>query len=75
MPLPAVSARETIRAFEKAGFLRIRQKGSHVVMQKKTGFSTMTLVIPNHAELARGTLRAIIRKAGISVEDFVALLR
>ena len=75
MPLPAVSAKEAIRAFGKAGFAWIRQSGSHVIMQKKAGHSTVTLVIANHPELAKGALRAIIRKAGMSVEDFISLLR
>ncbi|MBI5241547.1 MAG: type II toxin-antitoxin system HicA family toxin [Elusimicrobia bacterium] len=75
MSLPSISGKEAIRSLGKAGFVRIRQSGSHVVLQKRLGHTTVTLVIPNHPELAKGTLRAIIRKAGMSVEEFVALLR
>ncbi len=75
MSLPAISARQAIRAFNKAGFAWVRQAGSHILMQKHVKNSTVTLVIPNHHELAKGTLRAIIRKAGMSVEDFVSLTR
>ncbi len=74
MSLPSISAREALRAFEKAGYRRVRQSGSHVVMQKTVGHSTNTLVVPNHPELAKGTLRAVIRKSGMTVEEFVALL-
>ncbi|MEK7747419.1 MAG: type II toxin-antitoxin system HicA family toxin, partial [Elusimicrobiota bacterium] len=72
---PAISAKEAVRAFRKADFEWIRQSGSHIVMQKTIGRSTLTLVIPNHPELAKGTLRSILRKAGMSVDEFVLLLR
>ena len=75
MSLPVVSAREAVRAFSRAGFVWVRQAGSHIVLQKKVGHSTVTLVIPNHHELAKGTLRATIRKSGMTVDDFVILLR
>lgn len=75
MSLPSISAREAIRAFEKSGFHRVRQSGSRVVLQRRSGHSTVTLVVPNHEELAKGTLRAVIRKAGMTVEEFVSLLR
>lgn len=75
MPLPSISAKDAFRAFGKAGFSRVRQSGSHVVLQKKLPGTTVTLVIPSHSELAKGTLRALIRKAGMSVDEFVALLR
>ncbi|MBI5243122.1 MAG: type II toxin-antitoxin system HicA family toxin [Elusimicrobia bacterium] len=75
MPLPSISAKEAIRVFCKTGFTRVRQSGSHVVLQKRLGHTTVTLVIPNHPELAKGTLRAVIRKAGMSIDEFVRLLR
>jgi predicted RNA binding protein YcfA (HicA-like mRNA interferase family) len=72
--LPSVSGKGAVRALQKAGFRFIRQSGSHLVLQKPTPGSTVTVIVPNHSELAKGTLRAIIRKSGLSVDDFIALL-
>ena len=70
--LPSVSGRQCIRALEKAGFRIVRQEGSHVVVRRDAQFAQ--LVVPDHRELDRGTLRAIIRQAGLSVDEFVALV-
>lgn len=72
--LPSLSGKEAIRALGKVGFQQIRQAGSHIVLQKPIPGSTITVVVPNHPELAKGTLRSIIRKSGLSVEDFIELL-
>lgn len=72
--LPVVSGKETIRALIKLGFVEIRQSGSHIILQKRVSSSTRTLVIPNHHELAKGTLRSILRKAELTVENFQKLL-
>lgn len=72
--LPVVSGREAIRALSQAGFVEIRRAGSHVVLQKKIPGGTNTLVVPDHPELATGTLRAIIRKSGLTVDEFSGLL-
>jgi len=69
--LPVVSGREAVRAFKKLGFIFYRQKGSHMILYHANG---RHLSIPDHKELDRGTLRALIRGAGITVEDFVATL-
>jgi predicted RNA binding protein YcfA (HicA-like mRNA interferase family) len=71
--LPRISGRQAVAAFERAGFEVKRQRGSHIVMVKR-GFAE-TLSVPDHGELRPGTLRALIRKAGLSVEEFLALLR
>ena len=73
--LPVLSGKEAIGALEKDGFQRVRQSGSHIVLQKSVPGTTITVVVPNHPELATGTLRSIIRRAGLSVDDFVALLK
>ena len=52
--LPAVSAKDLIRALERDGFLVLRQKGSHIVIQKKTPQEVITTVVPNHSEIAKG---------------------
>ena len=71
--LPPVSGREAVSAFERAGFEVRRQRGSHIVMTKPG--HPETLSVPDHRELQAGTLRALIRKARLSVEQFEELLR
>ena len=72
--LPNIIAKDTARAFEKAGFLYDRTEGSHFIY-KKPGFRFL-LSIPIHKgkDLPSGTLRALIRTSGLSVEEFVELL-
>lgn len=70
--LPIVSGAEAVRAFGRAGWVVDRQRGSHVVMVKLGHLASLS--IPQHRELAPGTLRALIRAAGLSVEEFIALL-
>jgi len=67
-----ISGKEAAKAFEKAGWRAIGQVGSHLVMIK-TGVR-VNLSIPQHKELSVGTLRALIRNAGLSVDEFLALL-
>ena len=70
--LPAISGRDAVRAFEADGWQVARQSGSHIIMTK-TGVP-VTLSIPNHRELKRGTLRGLIRNAGLDVQAFVEFL-
>lgn len=72
--LPTLSGKEVIRALAKAGFNQVRQAGSHIVLQKQIPGSTITVVVPNHPELAKGTLRSVIRKTGLNVDEFIALV-
>ncbi|MDO8477063.1 MAG: type II toxin-antitoxin system HicA family toxin [Candidatus Rokubacteria bacterium] len=71
--LPAVSGREAVRAFAKIGYREDRQTGSHIILRRQDP-PNRRLTVPDHKELARGTLRNLIREAGLSVEEFVALL-
>jgi predicted RNA binding protein YcfA (HicA-like mRNA interferase family) len=71
-PLPEVSGRQAVAAFERAGFTISRQRGSHIIMTRPG--HPATLSIPDHRRLKPGTLRALIRKAGLSVEEFLGLL-
>lgn len=71
--LPVVSGKQALRAFEKAGWTFSRQRGSHMILTK-IGVEG-NLSIPEHAELDRGTLRHLIRVAGMSVQEFITLLR
>jgi predicted RNA binding protein YcfA (HicA-like mRNA interferase family) len=68
--LPVLSGREVVRVFEVLGWEVARQSGSHVVMVKDG--QTATLSIPEHREVAKGTLRSLIRAAGLTVAEFVA---
>ena len=70
--LPSVSGKQCVNALLKAGFVFLRQTGSHIVLRRQEPFAQ--LVVPNHDELDRGTLRAIIRQADISVEQLIKLL-
>lgn len=72
MKVPRISGRECVRALEKMGFHVKRQEGSHIILRRDDPFAQ--IVVPNHKELDRGTLRAIIRQAGVSVEDFIHYL-
>lgn len=68
--LRRLSGREVCKILSKKGFSQIRQKGSHIIMQKKTKDSTITVPVPDHAELRIGTLSAIIRQSRLSRELF-----
>jgi len=70
--LPSVSGRECVRALEKLGFVLRRQEGSHMILRRNEPFSQV--VVPDHRELDRGTLRAILRHAGIEIAQFAELL-
>lgn len=70
--LANISGKQAVKAFEKAGWIRVGQVGSHLVMTK-SGIR-VNLSIPQHKDLAQGTLRALIRNAGMSVDEFLHLL-
>lgn len=71
--LPVISGRRVVRALETAGYEVDRQRGSHIVLRHSRP-PHRRVVVPDHREVARGTLRAILRNAGLSVEEFRALL-
>ncbi|MBN2541272.1 type II toxin-antitoxin system HicA family toxin [bacterium] len=71
--LPVVSGKECLKALTKAGFYLKRRKSSHFVVRRDEPFAQV--VIPNHKVLDRGTLRGIIRAAGLSVDEFNSLLK
>ncbi len=70
-PIPTVSGAEAVRALERAGFLPVSQRGSHVKLHHADG---RTVIVPMHREVAVGTLRSILRQGGLTVEQFIALL-
>ena len=70
--LPRVSGRQVVTALAKLGYEKDRQKGSHMVL-RQTVAPHRRLSVPDHKEIAKGTLRAIIKQAGLTVEEFKAL--
>jgi predicted RNA binding protein YcfA (HicA-like mRNA interferase family) len=68
--LPVLSGREVVRAFESFGWQVARQSGSHIVMVKEGEMATLS--VPDHREVAKGTLRSLIRAAGLTVAEFVS---
>jgi predicted RNA binding protein YcfA (HicA-like mRNA interferase family) len=72
--LPRISGREVVFALTKLGYEKDRQKGSHIVL-RQAAYPHRRLVVPDHKEVAKGTLRAIIKQAGLTVEEFNELLR
>jgi len=69
--LRRVSGEETIRALERLGFEKVRQRGSHVVLKKQTLEGAVGCVVPLHSELAIGTLRGILRQARVTPNEFM----
>ena len=63
--LRVLSGREVCQIMSEQGFEEVRRRGSHIIMQKKAGGTTITVPVPDHAELRRGTLSGIIRQAGL----------
>jgi predicted RNA binding protein YcfA (HicA-like mRNA interferase family) len=68
--LPLLSGAEVCGILGRYGFEKVCQRGSHLVMQKKLVSSAVTVPVPEHRELKKGTLRSIIRQSGLDVEIF-----
>jgi predicted RNA binding protein YcfA (HicA-like mRNA interferase family) len=71
--LPVISGRDVVRALAKAGWQMVRQRGSHMILVKDGHIATLS--VPDHREVAKGTLRSLIRSSGLSVDEFLGLLR
>ena len=71
--LPRLSGREVVKALGKIGYEQDRQRGSHIIVRQKA-LPHRRITIPDHKEIAKGTLRAIIRAAGLTVDEFKGLL-
>ena len=70
--LPRISGKRCVKALAAIGFIFRRQHGSHMILRRDDPFSQLT--VPDHDELDRGTLRAIIRQAGLTVDEFKNLV-
>ncbi|OGU13373.1 MAG: hypothetical protein A2X61_14830 [Ignavibacteria bacterium GWB2_35_12] len=68
--LKVLSGEEVCKILMLNGFERIRQRGSHIIMQKKFENTSITVPVPNHKELMSGTLKSIIKQSGLSKEIF-----
>jgi predicted RNA binding protein YcfA (HicA-like mRNA interferase family) len=69
--LPLLRGREVVRVFEKFGWQVARQRATHIILVKEGARATLS--VPDHREVARGTLRALIRAAGLTVDEFIAV--
>ena len=73
-PVPLLRPQEVLRAFQKLGWeVARRQRGSHIILTKSGHIATLS--VPNHPQVARGTLRSLIAKAGLPVEEFLEALK
>ena len=71
--LPVVFGRDAMKAFKKLGYVLDHQTGSHLILRQSTP-PHRRLTVPSHRELAKGTLRSLICEAGLTVDEFCALL-
>jgi predicted RNA binding protein YcfA (HicA-like mRNA interferase family) len=69
--LPVLSGQEVVRIFERHGWTKARQKGSHIILTKSGNIASLS--VPDHREVARGTLRSLIRCSGLTTEEFQSL--
>ncbi len=70
--LPILSGAQTVRNFQRLGWNVARQRGGHIIMTKPG--ELVTLSVPNHSTVAKGTLRTLIRSAGLTVDEFCSTL-
>lgn len=70
--LPVLSGREVVRVFQRLGWQVARQSASHIIMIKEGEMATLS--VPDHREVAKGTMRSLIRTAGLTVQEFVSVM-
>lgn len=68
--LRPLSGSQVCALLARHGFIEVRRRGSHVVMQKRVGESTVTVPVPDHKEIKIGTLASIIRQSGVPRDEF-----
>jgi len=71
--LPLLSGREVVKVFQNLGWQVARQKGSHIILVKEGHIATLS--VPDHREVAKGTLRALIAYADITVKEFLSAMK
>jgi predicted RNA binding protein YcfA (HicA-like mRNA interferase family) len=67
--VPLLKPKDVIKIFKKFGWVVARGSGSHIILTKEGNISTLS--VPNHSEVARGTLRSLIDKSGLTIEEFI----
>ena len=72
--VPSLNYQEVIRALRRAGWIVVRQRGSHIRLQKTTPTETLKLIVPAHRPIKRSTLAHILKQAKLTVEEFIELL-
>ncbi len=72
--LPILSGKDVVKALSRIGFEHVRTKGSHAILNKSTAQGKITIPVPLHKELAKGTLKSVMRQADLNLEDFLKLL-
>lgn len=70
--LRALSGKEVCAILSRHGFVEVRRRGSHIVMQQKSSEGTVTVPVPDHSEVRIGTLQSIIRQSGVPRSEFEA---
>ncbi len=74
MKVPSLSYKRAIKALEKAGFQVVRQRGSHIRMERQLGEKRIIVIVPAHIPIKRSTLAHILKDAQISLEEFLDLI-
>lgn len=72
--VPSLAYEQVICALQRSGWIVVRQKGSHIRLQKRTSAETLKLTVPAHRPILRSTLAHIIKQAKLSVDEFIKLL-
>ena len=73
--VPSLNYEKVIHALHRNGWVVVRQKGSHIQLHKRTADETLKLIVPAHRPIKRSTLSHIIKQAGLSLDDFLNLLK
>ena len=73
MQIPLLSGREVVKIFRRLGWEIARQRGSHIILVKEGHIATLS--VPDHPEVARGTLRSLIARADLTIEEFLNALK
>lgn len=71
--VPLLRPAEVVKAFEQFGWRVVRRRSSHIIMAKAGHIATLS--VPDHPEVARGTLRSLIQKAGLTVDEFLSAVK
>ena len=72
--LPIVSGKDVIKSLSHLGYQHVRTKGSHAILNKQTEHGKITIPVPLHKELAKGTLKSIMKQADLELEEFLKML-